>query len=595
MRQSLTIRKLSYLVVMPLAVAFLATFLAYRVVERYSSLASLVDVMDAQRAASMRGAAPARNDIQVITFDDSTGQRLGLGSYVTAALPRSVHAELIRLLDQAGARVALVDVIFSAPKPDDRKLLEVLNSLHSMKVTLATGLEANQHMDPSLPIPSGPLYPISLSGQLKSDRVRVGSVRSEISDLQSLFLGGNPVQRDANTGREVLYAPVSAALESYDIPPSRLAFDVRNNRLTADALEWNLDENYAINARWTGVKNAFRHWDYVDALAALRDPVKRAAFRNQIVVIGKAGSSDVIESGPFGSMDGVDFIAQMTNTAMLGFNSQVHRAPDGFAYPFGIALSFIGFLAIRSRRLVPAAGALVALSAVCFGLQRWFAVDFDMRLGTTGPLLALLLTSTVAMFVGRYWTDHVNLSPPSASEEATILFLDIRGSTQLLHTIGRAKYQSLLTELFGRYTAIVSSSGGQIERALGDGFIAVFRDKDSRHHALRCADCCNELVRATEWVARERNVELKAALGFESGIVGGVYVNESGKKVWSSQGSTVHLAQRLQTLCGQLGMKVAVGPVARRLIADEKSCELITRAYVKGFQDEVEVCSLYMG
>ncbi len=591
MRLSALHRKILYLVALPVVVALVAMNVSTFLFDHVKVLNGL-SVEDKQHAEAMRSHAEPNPDIVVVTFDSETPGRLGLGPDVTR-VPRKFHAEMLKRLDQAGAKVALLDVIFGVPKPGDEGFRTVLHSLKTLNVTLATSNVEGKDMTPG-PIPHGPMYPISVWDDPKSDRVRVGSVFELKAEANSLLLGGNPIQRDTNSQRQIVYAPLSAALQSHGVPSSKLVLDELHQRLTADALQWNLNQNLAIDARWTEKATPFNHWDYVDAYNALgsNDPAKSAPFRDKIVIIGYYGPEDMHETAPFGRIHGVDFIAQMTNTALLAYNSQFQVASDGIYLPYCFTLCFAAFLAFRTKRVLLGAIGVAGLAATCFGLQRWMAVSQDLYLPAARPLSMMILTSVTGVLFARYWTDDVDLSPPSASEEATVLFLDIKGSTKLLNSIGRDRYQELLDGLFGKYTLTVNQNGGKIERTLGDGFIAIFRKAGSRHHALRCSQCAKELVEITREVALRQEVKVEVALGFESGIIGGGYVSEGGKKVWSSSGQAIHLAQRLQSLCGPLDLTVAVGPLAKRLIAEEETCPVITHAAVKGFEEEIEVSRL---
>ncbi len=589
MRLAAAHRKLIHLLILPLTVASLALGASFALFEGVGALNSLA-VEDNQRAAGMRSFPLPNKDIVVVTFDESTGQKLGLGPDVKFP-PHSSYAQFLSLLDEAGAKVALFDVMFNNISSEDRELHTTLASLKSLRVTLATSHDdqSSVDMDTSGPIVKGPMLRIPVWDDTQSDRVRLGSIFNEAT--QNSFIGANPIQEDSTTGKRILYAPISAALQSQGIGISNLSLDETHRRLSAGSLEWNLDANYAIEARWTRTPAPFKHIDYVAALNQLRDPAKQSLFRDKLVIIGYSGNADNVDTA-LGRMHGLDYIAQMTNTALLAHHDQFQDVPNEVFYPYCLALGFGAFLALRTKRALVAVSGLVALAIVCAETQRWFALNQDMILSTTIPGSVIVLSSLAGIVLGRYWTDEVELSPPSPAEEATVLFLDIKGSTKLLNSIGRGRYQPLLDSLFRRYTPIVERCGGQIERTLGDGFIAVFRNKHTRHHALRCSDCCKELVKATEEIAAKQGINVQVALGFESGIVGGDYVYEAGKKVWSSSGSTVHLAQRIQSLCGPLNVTVAVGPVARRLIADEENCEVITHAVVKGFEEAVEVSRL---
>lgn len=57
---------------------------------------------------------PAPQQVVIVAIDNESIMRLGRWPW-----PRRVHAELIRRLNEAGARVVALDMLFATPSPDD--------------------------------------------------------------------------------------------------------------------------------------------------------------------------------------------------------------------------------------------------------------------------------------------------------------------------------------------------------------------------------------------------------------------------------------------------------------------------------------------
>ncbi|HEU4882263.1 MAG TPA: GAF domain-containing protein [Longimicrobium sp.] len=77
---------------------------------------------------------------------------------------------------------------------------------------------------------------------------------------------------------------------------------------------------------------------------------------------------------------------------------------------------------------------------------------------------------------------------PARNETMSVLFADMRGFTQLCHLISRPeKTQELLNEFLSMLANAVLSHGGLVNKFLGDGLLALFRDGAHAERAVRCA------------------------------------------------------------------------------------------------------------
>jgi adenylate cyclase len=85
----------------------------------------------------LRGPAPAPPGIVVVAIDRASAERLGLPS---PPWPRTVHADLIRKLDQSGAAAIVFDLLFDKERPsEDKELAGAMRQVR--RVALLQGLE----------------------------------------------------------------------------------------------------------------------------------------------------------------------------------------------------------------------------------------------------------------------------------------------------------------------------------------------------------------------------------------------------------------------------------------------------------------------
>jgi class 3 adenylate cyclase len=86
------------------------------------------------------------------------------------------------------------------------------------------------------------------------------------------------------------------------------------------------------------------------------------------------------------------------------------------------------------------------------------------------------------------------LSRPACSEVLTVLFADMRCFTQFCHVVGHPeRAQQLLNEYLSMLAATVIEYRGIVNKFLGDGLMALFRDGDHARRAVQCACRMQEL------------------------------------------------------------------------------------------------------
>jgi class 3 adenylate cyclase len=128
---------------------------------------------------------------------------------------------------------------------------------------------------------------------------------------------------------------------------------------------------------------------------------------------------------------------------------------------------------------------------------------------------------------------------------ATILFVDVVGSTEQASQLGDARWSEVLSRLYALAERELASYGGkEVDRA-GDGLLAVF---DGPTRAIRCA-------RALQRGARELGLELRA----------GVHTGEVERFGDGVRGIAVHVTARVAALAGP--SEVLVSSTVRDLVA----------------------------
>lgn len=166
--------------------------------------------------------------------------------------------------------------------------------------------------------------------------------------------------------------------------------------------------------------------------------------------------------------------------------------------------------------------------------------------------------------------------------EASVLFTDIRRSTELIRELPPREYFQLLNNLLSAQAKIIRQFEGSVIKYTGDGVMAIFRGSGRSYLALRCA---LELTKAPN------NIKLSYGVGVADGLVLAGLIgnsrNENQRHQYDVIGAAVHLASRL---CGIANAGEVVTTKKQITVANfnENSVRNVGRQSIKGFNDEIE-------
>ncbi|MCB1304713.1 MAG: adenylate/guanylate cyclase domain-containing protein, partial [Leptospiraceae bacterium] len=132
-------------------------------------------------------------------------------------------------------------------------------------------------------------------------------------------------------------------------------------------------------------------------------------------------------------------------------------------------------------------------------------------------------------------------------KEMTYFFCDMSGFTSYSEEADPEDVISTVNEYFEAAVAIIHGENGDIERFMGDGFLAIFEESSK---AGRAALLCTRKFREIGELRRERGQE---AMEFRIGLHTGVGVRGSvggpERKEFTVMGDAVNTASRLESLC----------------------------------------------
>src|SRR5262249_38745330 len=138
-------------------------------------------------------------------------------------------------------------------------------------------------------------------------------------------------------------------------------------------------------------------------------------------------------------------------------------------------------------------------------------------------------------------------------KQVTVLFADLKDSTELIRGLDPEAAQQLLDPPLHHMTDAVHRFEGTVNQVLGDGIMALFGAPIAHEdHALRACYAALAMQAAmqpyTEEVRRTRGLELRMRVGLNSGEVVVRTIGNDLHMDYSAVGETTHLAARMEQL-----------------------------------------------
>src|SRR5215471_17395432 len=138
-------------------------------------------------------------------------------------------------------------------------------------------------------------------------------------------------------------------------------------------------------------------------------------------------------------------------------------------------------------------------------------------------------------------------------KQVTVLFADLKGSTELIRDLDPEAAQKLLDPALQRMMDAVHRFEGTVNQVLGDGIMALFGAPLAHEdHALRACYAAlamkAELRRYAEEVRHTQGLEVQLRVGLNSGDVVVRTIGNDLHMDYSAVGQTTHLAARMEQL-----------------------------------------------
>ena len=529
------------------------------------------------------------SSIMIIALDEPSAKVL-IPENPVNALDRRIYGRLFEDLAKAKAAVVLSDIIFEVDIPAaDKELRASLLRAGKMGTTQFFLPKGESVGVRNYDEPDDFSYEFYITPGLEKPipNVHLGHVLAFEAD--SMVTGCIPKKINRLDGKPIWHCALLAAWAQYRLKPEQAKFE--GTKLILPGWEATLGGNKDFSFSWTKEKIAFPIVSIKDAIADLKQGNYKKYEGKLILVCDLRKNEDVANVPTVGSVPGPIVNANIVNTALTPPSQQKRWIPFEWERVLVFFLCLSVYLLIKSSHRGLMALGLLLPWIVAISLPIYAAMSWRLLMPMTWPLssgifIAVIALSTLAWQVGPSDTRN-----EGELGEATVLFCDLEDSTGWVVSLGGQRYQKLYGDWVKACDSVVSQHGGVLERTTGDGFVAVFANQGGAGiHS--CLKACQLMQAQLDEMPLVESKKVSASFGFEAGPVSGGYVMEAGRKVWSSSGTTVNMARRLQSLAGEEKRNIVFGPVASRYLAESMTLERLGQRNLKGIDHPVDCFSL---
>jgi adenylate cyclase len=491
-------------------------------------------------------------------------------------LPRTIHASVVRTLHAAGARVVAFDAFFSRSIPaEDPEFAAALSQARPVlcgtepHVSIVDGNEVVTFTPPDE----------ALRPYLTACSILAPPVLGKFRWLKPETIDAGSMERYTH-----MTVALAQAMGGSFAPAPRGG-----------------DGEFLI--RFAGPPNTFKPVPLYQVFdGSWRQRFGPDFFRGKAVLIGIIDPLVDRALTPVGQMQGVEVLAQAAQTILqanwIGHWSEAENAGLAAALCLTMA-ACIWRLGVRWALLcfvIEGIGWVLAAHQMFIMRQHWA--------DTMEPVASLALTLVVASVYEagrvrrvfhRFLPSHVaeHMLKANATEtastretEATIVFCDVRGSTQLAETVSSERMEELLRRYFTAGEDAARQLGTEIDKFVGDEIMLYFEDRaGAEHHALRALRWSFEIHKACKDITASG---LAGELGFRVGVgmcTGVIRIGTVGARRRIQHtviGDAVNTASRVQALTKDLQQATLVGETTWQQVTEHVEGLLVGEVPIRG-------------
>ncbi|MCB1314490.1 MAG: response regulator, partial [Leptospiraceae bacterium] len=199
-------------------------------------------------------------------------------------------------------------------------------------------------------------------------------------------------------------------------------------------------------------------------------------------------------------------------------------------------------------------------------------------------------------FVDDVLQERISAELGGNIQRATVMFFDLRKSTDLAELISPSQFAGLLSMMMNDLMEMVFATGGSVNKLLGDGMLVTFGlPVAGNQDALNALDTALKFKKYFQTMNELPPFELPFPLDFGVGIVtGDLFAGNIGsfrRMEYTVLGDPVNLAARIEDLTKRAGVNILLDGETRKEL-EEFRPELKYRAFeagVRGKQERIRV------
>lgn len=526
--------------------------------------------------------------------------------------PRSIHAQLIRKLASAGARVVAFDILFLDPDPvhdpDLAKAAEVAGNVVWASTFVSADqqrFQVSQHLAPTqtLQVPSA----------------KFGYV-------------GLPFDPDGYVRRTVPFRRFgSQVFKSFAVV---IAERYRNEPLSPQSTEgnqWGNGHVGLVPTEWDGsarinFSGPPATFPIIPLVRVLEGKIPPDAVKDKVVLVGATTEAADSFFTPFYSrllpetsrtMPGVEIHANAVNMLLQGHS--LRRAGSAWTFLLFLILGLTASLLVNQRRPWLTISMLTAVLAAYLVLAYFLFSSFDLWLEAAGPVASAPLVwgalafygfvverkeknfvrSTLELYVCPEVVQEVisrgiDLAPGGKRQTITILFSDVRGFTSLSERLSPEAMVDILNQHFTASSEIILNSCGTLDKFIGDAIMAFWGAPAPREdHALAAVRAAIEMqaaARELDTIVQARWAEqFRIGIGINTGdaVVG--HIGSPRRMGYTAVGDPANLASRVEGLTKDYQAEILITQTTYDLVRKQIEAEALGQVSVKGRKEPTAI------
>lgn len=553
-------------------------------------------------------AEPPSPNIVIAGIDDSTLEAYGRWS----EWPRSLHAQAIDNLSQAGAKVIGFDVVFTDSSPDDEMLAAAMANAENV-VLAAVGTQPVSSVSPEITYDNF-LLPIASLEQAASNTGHANVVPDGDGTVRRL-----PLIASSSSGQTYPSFTLAVLHRLFSMPlPSK--YPMQNGMVNLLARDIPVDAAYNLRINFAAESEKRPYVSYGDIISGNFNP---SLVKNKVVLVGMTatGEPDTWAIPASASKIPGVFIHAATMDTIL---TQRFLIELGTITTLMIMLLLTVITAFALpwcgtwywTDIAKGAGITVGLF-IAYLVASFFAFDRGYILDLLYPLLLLpivyvgnvlyivVIEQSDKRFVkelfGRYISPEIakeivsradarELNLGGEEREVTVLFADIRNFTQISEQMSPEAIVKMLNTYLSVMVDAVVQNDGIVNKFSGDNIMAVWNAPQSQpEHALLAVKAAWEVQQKVAELQQNdsRLPPVQFGIGVNTGTALAGNVGSVGRAEYTVIGDSVNTASRI---CSSTpGGEVWIGAETYNQTKDYLEAEELEPQSFKGKAEAVAV------